>query len=76
MDKKTLNIVQYTGATLLILGILTFLVSVLGVGDRTLTMVGVGLVMGSVFIFMMGLFLVLSEELTLKFKKDDKRLNH
>ncbi|SDJ45289.1 hypothetical protein [Salimicrobium halophilum] len=75
MNSKTLNAVQYTGATILIMGIVTFLLSVMGVGDRTLTMVSVGLVMGSVFIFMMGLFLVMSEELTLRFKKD-KRLNH
>ncbi|WP_347861160.1 hypothetical protein U0355_10760 [Salimicrobium sp. PL1-032A] len=75
MNSKTLNTVQYAGASILIIGIVTFLLSMMGVGDRTLTMVSVGLVMGSVFIFMMGLFLVMSEELTLRFKKD-KRLNH
>ncbi|WP_102336121.1 hypothetical protein [Salimicrobium jeotgali] len=75
MNSKTLNTVQYVGATLLIIGTVTFLLSIMGLGDRTLTMIGVGLVMGSVFIFMMGLFLSLSEELTVRYKKENRRFN-
>ncbi|AKG04944.1 MULTISPECIES: hypothetical protein [Salimicrobium] len=75
MNSKTLNTVQYVGATLLIMGTVTFLLSIMGLGDRTLTMIGVGLVMGSVFIFMMGLFLSLSEELTVRYKKENRRFN-
>ncbi|NAP01717.1 hypothetical protein FRY77_37915 [Halomonas sp. MG34] len=63
--KQRINIiraVKYTGAVLLTAGILIFLYGFF-ISDKSLwTGVGIGTVMGAVFLFLMGVFFVGTEE--------------
>jgi uncharacterized membrane protein YiaA len=60
---KMLNAVKFVGSSVLTVGIAIFLYGFL-VSDYTLmTGIGVGTVMGAVFIFLIGLFFVATEEM-------------
>jgi hypothetical protein len=59
---KIIRAVKYTGAVILTVGILIFLYGFF-ISDRSLwTGVGIGTVMGAVFLFLMGVFFVGTEE--------------
>lgn len=59
---KIIRAVKYTGAVILTAGILIFLYGFF-ISDRSLwTGVGIGTVMGAVFLFLMGVFFVGTEE--------------
>jgi len=67
--KKLLNAVKYIGFTVLTTGIIIFLYGFF-VSDRSaITSIGIGTVMGAIFIFLMGVFFVITEELQ---EKTDK----
>jgi hypothetical protein len=60
---KMLNAVKYVGGTLLIIGISIFLYGFFVSGYSTTVGIGIGTVMGAVFIFLMGVFFVVTEEM-------------
>lgn len=66
---KMLHATKFVGAILLTLGIATFLYGSLVSEYSAVMGVGIGIVMGAVFIFLIGMILVASEEMILKSKE-------
>ena len=62
---KMLHATKFVGASLLIIGIAIFLYGTLMSEFSTIMGVGSGVVMGAVFIFLIGMILVASEEMIL-----------
>ncbi|MEK3979002.1 hypothetical protein MKY37_07855 [Psychrobacillus sp. FSL K6-2836] len=62
---KMLHATKFVGATLLTIGIAIFLYGTLMSEFSTIMGVGIGVVMGAVFIFLIGMILVASEEMIL-----------
>lgn len=70
---KMLHATKMVGATLLTIGIAIFLYGAFISELSTVIGVGIGVVMGAVFIFLIGMILVASEEMILnsnKYKKE------
>ncbi|MER2169986.1 hypothetical protein SAMN04487786_2444 [Paenisporosarcina quisquiliarum] len=70
---KMLHATKMVGATLLTIGIAIFLYGALLSELSAVIGVGIGVVMGAVFIFLIGMILVASEEMILnsnKYKKE------
>ncbi|WP_419888017.1 hypothetical protein ACN6MT_21790 [Neobacillus niacini] len=61
--EKFLNAVTYTGLTILTIGILTFIAGLLVTGYNLLVPIGIGTCVGAVFIFLIGVFLVVTDEM-------------
>ncbi|WP_232698042.1 hypothetical protein [Brevibacillus daliensis] len=72
---KILNYVKYVGGTVLFVGIITFLIGFLQNSHNILTPVGVGAVVGAVFIFLMGSFFVVTEEMLEKRSDHEKTIS-
>ncbi|MDQ0219165.1 hypothetical protein [Peribacillus cavernae] len=66
MEVKILNAVKYVGGTVLTIGIFIFLIGFFESGYSILTPIGIGTIMGAVFIFLMGVFFVATEEMLKK----------
>ncbi|ALC86817.1 MULTISPECIES: hypothetical protein [Bacillaceae] len=66
---KMLHATKFVGAILLTVGIATFLYGSLISEYSTVMGVGIGIVMGAVFIFLIGMILVASEEMVLNSKE-------
>ena len=63
-SKQTiLHCVKYTGGTILIIGISIFLYGFFISNYSAITSIGIGTVMGAIFIFLMGVFFVATEEM-------------
>lgn len=60
---KILNTTKYVCGTMLTIGIVIFLYGIFTSGFNAVAGIGIGTVIGSVFIFIMGLFLVTTEEM-------------
>lgn len=67
-----LTATRYVAGTLLTIGIAIFLYGVFVNNFNTLIGVGIGTVMGAVFIFLIGLFLIASEEMIVNSRKCEK----
>ena len=67
--EKILNAVRYFGGTILALGILIFTLGLTVNGYSYLTSIGIGTVMGAIFIFLMGVFFVALDEMLEKQNK-------
>jgi hypothetical protein len=67
--KNMLNATRFAGATLLSLGVAIFLYGIFISDNNAAIGVGIGTVMGAVFIFLIGLFLVASEEMVTNSRK-------
>ncbi|MFD2630380.1 hypothetical protein [Oceanobacillus kapialis] len=67
--KKMLNAVKIAGATVLMLGIAIFLYGFFVSDYSAITGIGIGTIMGAVFLFLMGVFFVATEEVLEKFGK-------
>lgn len=65
---KVLNATKYVGGTILTIGIAIFLYGFFVSDYSSITGIGIGTIMGAVFIFLMGMFLAASEEMLLKIK--------
>ncbi|EFV74966.1 MULTISPECIES: hypothetical protein [Cytobacillus] len=63
---KILNALKFTSGSITIIGIVIFILGLFESGYSILTPVGVGTIVGAVFIFLMGMFLVASEEMVTK----------
>lgn len=63
---KILNAVKYVGGTALIFGIVSFLFGFFVSDYSYFTGIGIGASIGAVFIFLMGVFFVVTEEMTEK----------
>jgi hypothetical protein len=61
--ERLLNAVTYVGLIVLTLGILTFMAGLIVNGFRILVPVGIGTSVGAVFIFLIGVFLVVTDEM-------------
>lgn len=72
MKSTMLEAVKYFGGTVLIAGIIIFCLGFFGNGSSILTPIGIGTVMGAIFVFLMGLFLIASEEMLLKAQSANK----
>ncbi|MFD2630381.1 hypothetical protein [Oceanobacillus kapialis] len=59
---KIMRAVKYTGAVVLVVGIVIFLYGFFVSDGGRWTAVGIGTVMGAVFLFLMGVFFVGTEE--------------
>lgn len=68
---KILNAVKYVGFTLLAIGISIFLYGFFVSNYSAITGIGIGTIIGAVFIFLMGIFFVATEEMQIK---TDKRI--
>lgn len=66
---KMLNAVKVAGLTVLTIGISIFLYGFFVSDYSTITGIGIGTVMGAIFIFLMGIFFVATEEML---EKTDK----
>ncbi|QED47268.1 hypothetical protein [Cytobacillus dafuensis] len=66
---KLLNTIKYVGGIVLTIGIITFLLGIFERGSSVLTPIGIGTVMGAIFIFLMGVFFVATEEMLEKMDK-------
>ncbi|USK41554.1 hypothetical protein LIS77_25605 (plasmid) [Cytobacillus firmus] len=63
---KVLNTLKFTSGSITIIGIVIFILGLFESGFSILTPIGVGTIVGAVFIFLMGMFLVASEEMVTK----------
>ncbi|MDQ0971939.1 hypothetical protein QFZ31_001817 [Neobacillus niacini] len=61
--ERLLNAVTYVGLIVLTLGILTFMAGLIVNGFSILVPVGIGTSVGAVFIFLIGVFLVVTDEM-------------
>ncbi|WHY02947.1 hypothetical protein [Neobacillus sp. DY30] len=61
--EKFLNAVTYVGLTILTIGILAFIVGMFVNGYNALVPIGIGTTVGAVFIFLIGVFLVVTDEM-------------
>lgn len=66
---KMLNAVRYVAGTVLTIGIAIFLYGFFVSDYSTITGIGIGTVMGAIFIFLMGVFFVATEEMQQKVAK-------
>lgn len=71
-NTKILNAVKVSGGVLLTIGILTFFYSFFVNGYSNLIGISIGIIMGAVFIFLMGVFFVATEEVLKKTDKGQK----
>ena len=62
-NSKIIQVTSYIGSTLLTLGILIFLYGAFVSSVSTTIGIGIGTVMGAVFVFLMGIFFVVTEEM-------------
>ncbi|WP_313897603.1 hypothetical protein [Bacillus litorisediminis] len=76
MDNKVkiLNAVKVVGGTVLTLGIILFIIGLSVSTYSVLAPIGIGTIVGAVFIFVMGVFLVVTEEMITKGKDDDTKI--
>ena len=61
--EKFLNAVTYVGLTVLTIGVLAFIVGMFVNGFNVLVPIGIGTSVGAVFIFLIGVFLVVTDEM-------------
>jgi hypothetical protein len=61
--EKFLNAVTYVGLTVLTIGILTFIAGLFVTDYNILVPIGIGTSVGAVFIFLIGVFLVVTDEM-------------
>ena len=66
---KMLNAVKYVGVTILAIGISIFLYGFFVSDYSAITGIGIGTIMGAIFIFLMGVFFVATEEMQEKMDK-------
>lgn len=71
INKRLLKYVSFICGTLLIIGFSLFLYGYFVSGLLTVTAVGIGIVMGAAFIFIMGIFLVATEETISKTRRSN-----
>ncbi|WP_045515663.1 hypothetical protein [Neobacillus niacini] len=61
--EKLLNAVTYVGLTVLTTGVIAFILGVIVTDFSILVPIGIGTSVGAVFIFLIGVFLVVTEEM-------------
>lgn len=66
---RILSFVKLVGLALLFIGLLLFSFGFFGNGYNTLTPIGIGTIVAAVFIFIMGIFFVATEEMLFKTQK-------
>lgn len=70
-NEKMLRATKYVSAILLFTGIMIFIYGFIVSDYSNVTGIGIGTVMGAVFIFLMGLFFVATEEMNDRRKKKE-----
>ena len=61
--EKLLNAVSFVGLTVLTMGVIAFILGVIVTDFKMLIPLGIGISVGAVFIFLIGVFLVVSDEM-------------
>jgi hypothetical protein len=61
--EKFLNAITYVGLSVLSIGIMAFIVGLIVTDYNILVPIGIGTSVGAVFIFLIGVFLVVTEEM-------------
>ncbi|MDM5327313.1 hypothetical protein [Neobacillus sp. CF12] len=61
--EKFLNVITYVGLTVLSIGIMAFIAGLIVTDYNILVPIGIGTSVGAVFIFLIGVFLVVTEEM-------------
>ena len=61
--EKLLNAVTYVGLTVLTMGVIAFILGVIVTDFNMLIPLGIGISVGAVFIFLIGVFLVVTDEM-------------
>ncbi|MEH7253659.1 hypothetical protein V7111_16155 [Neobacillus niacini] len=61
--EKLLNAVTYVGLSVLTIGVIAFIVGVIVTDFNMLISIGIGTSVGAVFIFLIGVFLVVTDEM-------------
>ncbi|MEH7013377.1 hypothetical protein V7087_21630 [Neobacillus niacini] len=61
--EKLLNAVTYVGLTVLTMGVMAFILGIIVTDFSILVPIGIGTSVGAVFIFLIGVFLVVTEEM-------------
>jgi uncharacterized membrane protein YczE len=69
MESKLLNAVKIVGLMILTIGVIIFSLSFLVSDYKLLAPIGIGTVIGAVFIFLIGVFFVATEEMLNKMNK-------
>ncbi|CAM3820160.1 hypothetical protein [Mesobacillus thioparans] len=69
VDIRMLNLIKVVGGLALTIGCVIFLFGFFGSDSKIVTAVGIGTIGGSVIIFLMGMFFVVSEEVLKKTNK-------
>lgn len=69
---KMLTATRYACSILVLIGMAIFMSGIFVNDNNTLVGVGIGTVMGAVFIFLIGMFLVASEEMVINSRKYKK----
>ncbi|PLT30793.1 hypothetical protein CUU66_06090 [Peribacillus deserti] len=72
MNNNFLKAVTYAAAPILVIGIALFLKGFFENGSSIWTPIGIGAVMGAIFIFVMGMFMIATEEVLEKSYKGSK----
>jgi len=62
-NSKMLQVTRYIGSALLTIGIVIFLYGAFVTSLTSTIGIGIGTVMGAVFVFLMGIFFVVTEEM-------------
>lgn len=70
-NTKSLNAIARVGGTILTIGIVLFLIGLIVSDSSMLTSMGIGITTGAVFIFLIGLFFIASEEMVEKSRMSD-----
>jgi hypothetical protein len=70
--EKFLNAVTYVGLTVLTIGVISFILGLIVTGFTILVPIGIGTAVGAVFIFLIGVFLVVTEEMLEKSNRGTK----
>lgn len=73
MNEKILQTVKLLGGTLICIGLSTFLTGLFVSKGEILAAIGAGTIVGAVFIFLMGIFFVASEEVVEKTQQKNKK---
>lgn len=63
---QIINATKFVGGTILLLGISIFAYGFFVSGYSSITGIGIGTIMGAIFIFLMGMFFVATEEMVEK----------
>ena len=70
--EKLFNVVNFVSITILLIGIILLIIGYTGSGYSELAAIGIGTIIGAIFIFIIGMFFITTEEMLEKRYKGDR----